>query len=238
MNSNILCCVFNHNDNANAILWWERLHNDFETLILDSGSDPVCAHPAAVTMDNVFYSGLMNKAFELAVSKGKPWLMVVTSDIEIDPANTAALIKAMDSMSRSTNVALYQPSCRLSFRGRAHIQSLCHFTGGIRNVNFQEGWFHMVRTDILPDILPVDCSVNRFGWGIDLALAHVARIRKLLVVVDDRVKVLHPRGTGYNRDAALEQMRRWHSTIPGYESPRHFRPLRQKVDYSGADQTD
>jgi hypothetical protein len=69
------------------------------------------------------------------------------------------------------------------------------------------------------------------GWGIDLAFSHVARIKRMLVLVDDRVRVVHPKGTGYNRDAALAQMRRWHASIPGYTSPRHFRPLRDEIRY-------
>ena len=32
-------------------------------------------------------------------------------------------------------------------------------------------------------------------------------------------------------DAAREQMRRWQAGIPGYESPRHFRPLRDEIRY-------
>lgn len=45
----------------------------------------------------------------------------------------------------------------------------------------------------------------------------------------DRIRVVHPGGTGYNKQLALKQMRAWHATIPGYTSPRHFRPLREPV---------
>lgn len=231
MKDGILCCIFNHNCNQGAIGWYERLRSDFDTVILDSGSEPACVHEGAVLLDNIYYSGLMNKAYSLAKERGCRWLMIVTSDIEIDDKNTSALISSMKEISGTSNVALYQPSCRWSCRGRALYQSMCHFTGGVRKVNFQEGWFHLVRTDVLAEIMPVDCNVNRFGWGIDLALSHIARIRRLLVLVDDRVNVLHPKGTGYNRDAALSQMRAWHKTIPGYTSPRHFRPLRDRIEY-------
>lgn len=231
MNGSILCCIFNHNSNDKAIEWYQRLHNDFDTVILDSGSCPACSHEAAVNLPNIFYSGLFNEACSLALEKGCKWLMIVTSDIEIDDSNAAKLVAAMNEISDSSNVALYQPSCRWSLKGRALYQSVCHFTGRMRSVNFQEGWFHMVRTDILSDVFPVDCSVNRLGWGIDLALSHIARIRHMLVLVDDRVKVLHPRGTGYNKEEALSQMRAWHATIPGYTSPRHFRPLREKIRF-------
>lgn len=231
MENKILCCVFNHNDNEKSSAWADRLSPYFDTVILDSGSNPICTHPLSVTLPNVFYSGLMNKAYELLCERGYRWLMIVTSDIEIDDVNMKKLVAAMKDMTNTVNVALYQPSCRWSLKGRALHQSMCHFTGRIRKVNFQEGWFHLVCREILDDVLPMDVNVNLFGWGVDLALSHYARIRKMLVLVDDRVRVLHPKGTGYNRDKALLQMREWHKTLPGYTSPRHFRPGKDKIMY-------
>lgn len=229
MTQGVLCCIFNHNSNEKAIEWYDRLHNDFETVILDSGSSPSCSHEAAVVFGNIYYSGLMNEAYSRALEKGCRWLMIVTSDIEIDDANTVRLIRGMKDIMGTQNVALYQPSCKWSLKGRAHLQSMCHFSRGLRCVNFQEGWFHMVRLDIMGEFMPIDTEINRMGWGIDLALAHFARLRGRLVIVDDRVRVVHPRGTGYNRDVAKSQMREWLSSIPGYISPRHFRPRPTKI---------
>ena len=231
MTDKILCCIFNHNQNAQATAWWERLSPHFYTVILDSGSEPPCRHEAALNVANIYYSGLMNEAYGLLRERDYRWLMIVTSDIEIDPANTGKLIAGMKDISRTTHVGLYQPSCALSLHGRALYQSVCHYTGRLRRVNFQEGWFHLVCREILDEVLPIDVSLNRLGWGVDLVLSHFARIKRMLVLVDDRVRVVHPRGSGYNRDAALEQMRRWQATIPGYTSPRHFRPLRDKILY-------
>ena len=85
--------------------------------------------------------------------------------------------------------------------------------------------------EILDEVMPIDLATNRLGWGVDLVLCHFARLKRMLVLVDDRVRVVHPRGSGYNRDAAREQMQRWQAGIPGYESPRHFRPLRDEIRY-------
>ncbi len=231
MTDKILCCILNHNRNDQAIAWWERLSPHFDTVILDSGSQPPCRHEGALNLENVFYSGLMNEAYRLLLERDYRWLMIVTSDIEIDAANMSKLIAGMQETARTVNVGLYQPSCALSLHGRALYQSLCHYTGRVRKVNFQEGWFHLVCREILDEVMPIDLSLNRLGWGIDLVFSHFARIRRMLVLVDDRVRVVHPRGSGYNREAAREQMRRWQATIPGYTSPRHFRPLRDEIRY-------
>ena len=228
MIQDVLCCVFDHNQHEGAARWADLLSPHFDSVILDSGSTPACPHPAALHLENVYYSGLMNEAYRLLRERDYRWLMIVTSDIEIDAANAARLVAGMQDIVRTANVGLYQPSCALSLHGRALYQSVCHYTGRLRRVNFQEGWFHLVCREVLDAVLPVDVAVNRLGWGVDLALSHAAR---MLVLVDDRVRVVHPRGSGYNRDAAKEQMRRWLAGLPGYTSPRHFRPLKDEIRY-------
>ena len=173
----------------------------------------------------------MIQAYELLKQRGYRWLMIVTSDIEIDDQNLARLVDRMQQVTGTENVGLYQPSCALSRHGRALPQSLCHYTGRLRRVNFQEGWFHLVCRELLDEVLPVDLNLNRLGWGIDLALCHFARLHRMLVLVDDRVRVIHPKGRGYSKEEARVQMQRWHASIPGYESPRHFRPLRDEIRY-------
>ena len=230
MNPRVLCCIFNYNDNANAGAWADRLSPHFDTRILDSGSSPRCPHPLSVPLENVYYSGLMNEAFRLGKEGGYGWVMVVTSDIEISADNTLKLVEAMKDVAGTRNVGLYQPST--AWKGRSLPQSRCHFTGRMRSANFQEGWFHMIRIDLMEKVCPIDVTLNRLGWGVDLALSHFARITGLLVLVDDRIRVVHPGGTGYNREEAIRQMRAWHASIPGYTSPRHFRPLKTPVEYS------
>ena len=229
MNSRILCCIFNHNQHAGAGAWADLLSTRFDTCILDSGSQPVCPHPLTVKLDNVYYSGLMNEACRRAQEGEYGWVLIVTSDMEISKRNASRLLDALQQVSHAVNVGLYQPST--AWRGRSLPQSRCHWTGRMRRTNFQEGWFHLVRRDLLEKVCPVDTSLNLFGWGIDLALSHFARVEKLLVLVDDRIRVVHPGGTGYNKAAALSQMRAWHATLPGYTSPRHFRPLKAPIRY-------
>ena len=227
--SGILCCIFNHNHNADAAAWAGRLSPHFDTLILDSGSSPRCPHPLSVPLENIYYSGLMNEACRRGREGGYRWVCILTSDLEISEKNCGRLIAGMQEVSRTVNVGLYQPST--AWRGRSLPQSRCHLTGRLRSTNFQEGWFHMIRLDLMEKVCPIDTSVNLLGWGIDLALSHFARVEGLLILVDDRVRVVHPGGTGYNRDAALAQMRAYHAAIPGYTSPRHFKASKEPVRY-------
>ena len=229
MNTRILCCIFNYNDNDHACAWADRLRDHFDTVILDSGSNPRCTHPLSVPLDNLYYSGLMNEAFRRGKEGDYGWVMVVTSDLQISAGDTPRLVAAMKDVAGTRNVGLYQPST--AWKGRSLPQSRCHFTGRMRSTNFQEGWFHLIRLDLMEKVCPIDVTINRLGWGVDLALSHYARIGGLLVLVDDRIRVVHPGGTGYNKEEALRQMRAWHNTLEGYTSPRHFRPSGKAVEY-------
>lgn len=229
MSSPILCCILNYNENAGASAWADRLSPYFDTVILDSGSNPRCTHPLAVPLDNLYYSGLMNEAWRRGKEGGYEWVMIVTSDIAIQGRFVAPLAAAMQDITRTTNVGLYQPST--AWRGRSLPQSRCHWTGRLRSTSFQEGWFHLIRMDLMDKVCPVDTSLNLLGWGIDLALCHFARVMNLMVLVDDRIRVVHPGGSGYNKREAERQMRAWHATLPGYTSPRHFPPRKGPVQY-------
>ena len=229
MSSPILCCIFNYNENAGASAWADHLSPYFDTVILDSGSNPRCPHPLAVPLDNLYYSGLMNEAWRRGKEGGYGWVMIVTSDIAIQERFVAPLAAAMQDIARTTNVGLYQPST--AWRGRSLPQSRCHWTGRLRSTSFQEGWFHLIRMDLMDKVCPVDTSLNLLGWGIDLALSHFARMMDLMVLVDDRIRVVHPGGSGYNKAEAERQMRAWHATLPGYTSPRHFPPRKGPIRY-------
>ncbi|MCR4566132.1 MAG: hypothetical protein K5651_08605, partial [Bacteroidales bacterium] len=213
----VLCCIFNHNENEKAISWSERLSPWFPTLILDSGSQPPCDHPSAVQLDNIFYSGLMNEAWRRAREGGYPWVMVLTSDLEISSHQLLRLVKRVERMSWTTNVGLYQPAN--AEKGSSHWHSRYVWPPRIRRRSFQEGWFHLVRTDLLDKICPIDLSVNKLGWGLDTALSYFSIMENKLILVDSGVTVRHPAGTGYNREEAERQMWEWYKTIPGFVDP-------------------
>lgn len=225
----ILCCIFNYNENEKAIAWSRRLSPYFDTVILDSGSQPPCDDPTAVHLDNIYYSGLMNEAYARACEGQYPWTVVITSDLEISDKSAKALCYRMEKISFSCNVGLYQPANSLF--GNSHSKSKTHFFGGIRKSNFQEGWFHMVRTDLLGKICPVDLSVNRLGWGLDMGLCFYANRDGLLILIDSSINVKHPEGTGYRRDEADRQMAAWQKTVPGFQDPFHMPKAPGSIQY-------
>jgi len=53
----------------------------------------------------------------------------------------------------------------------------------------------------------LDYSRNNFGWGLTETAAAVAMTNGLAVMMDLSLPVAHPKGSGYNRDKALEESR-------------------------------
>ena len=171
----------------------------------------------------------MNEAYRLAIEGGYPWVVIVTSDVGISNKGARALCRRMEKLSYAENVGLYQPGN--SLWGTSHSKSRARLFGGIRRTNFQEGWFHLVRTDLLGHICPIDLSINRLGWGLDMALCYFANIEEKLILVDSDITVRHPGGTGYNRDEADRQMQAWFTTIPGFRDPFHMPKANGPIRY-------
>jgi hypothetical protein len=47
---------------------------------------------------------------------------------------------------------------------------------------------------------------NVYGWGMDWTAISFGYANKMVAIVDESVKVLHPQGSNYNREAAYKQM--------------------------------
>jgi hypothetical protein len=47
---------------------------------------------------------------------------------------------------------------------------------------------------------------NVYGWGMDWAAISFGYANKMVAIVDESVKILHPMGTNYNRETAYKQM--------------------------------
>ena len=207
--ASVLVCIFNYNNNENALKWKELLSPHFSTIILDSGSNPPCAN--AVKLDNIYYGGMFNESIQRA--KKYKWCCIVTSDVIIDEANAKRLITRINEVCASPRIGNYQPSCDRS--GRSHDFGYNKGTGTQRSVPYMEGWFQLFRT-ILGFKLPL--NINRIGWGTDMYLCKRALKVGLSNIVDDSVVVLHPHGSGFDNNEARKQMDKWTATLPDWEN--------------------
>lgn len=203
MKSSILACIVNHNFNENARKLRVLFSNDFETIVLDSGSNK--KDPSFILMDNVFYSGLFNRAVEETRSRNKEWLFFICSDVVVEDEEYCKISKRMESRELFENIGVYSPS---SF-GRSHDFCKNKETQSLRDVPMIEGFVFMARLNLLERMYPVDLSINKIGWGLDAMKGYLCYQSGKRCVIDDFIKVYHPLEAGYGYEDAINQMKKY-----------------------------
>ena len=198
----VLAVIGNHDFSSAADDLKARLHQHYETRLIDSGS-PQPPKTADILLPNWFYTGLWNEAVNLAIRKSAAWLMFVASDVQID--DTALLARCAEESLGDESVGIYTPS--LSRSSRASFDSCyCRETGGVRECYLAEGFFFFARTELLAGFHPMNRDVHKYGWGIDFFSCYQAYRAGYKVVADDRVCIYHPAAVHtIDRKAALAE---------------------------------
>lgn len=198
----IFCSIVNHNCNENAAALRQDLSLYFDTVVLDSGSDK--KEPYYVSLGNVYYSGLLNHSYRMAREAGYDYLLMVCSDVVFERKEIKKMVDNLEK-SRLEGIGVYSPASS----GRSHTFCKREFGKGFRAVPFTEGFIFLASLKVLDEMLPVDLSVNKFGWGLDVGKGYFSRKKDLLCVIDDGVEVFHPESTGYSNEKAEAAMWSW-----------------------------
>ena len=152
------------------------------------------------------YNGLLNESIKLTMVNNKKYMFFIASDVFIDDYN--ALIEKI--LTLEDNIYLYSPSSK----GRSHPWCKNKGSSNIRDVIFVEGFIFLIHIDLLKTIYPIDTSINKFGYGIDVLFGTNAyTLLKKRCVIDDRVEVFHNEKIGYSTGLAVQEMNNWIETL-------------------------
>ena len=216
----MLTAIVNHACNGNAIALRRGFAAWSPVVSIDSGSNLTTEERPWFDdcLPNVYYSGLVNRAFEHAATLADhDILLLLCSDVEV--ADPAHLLRRLTEAFRDPAVQLWGPCSS----GSPHPHMWPKGSGGTRQVSFIEGFCFAARKSLLARVCPVDLEVNRLGWGIDVLLGYHAARQGGKSLVDDATEVRHPITTGYGVQEARAQRNTWFGSI----SPRarRFRQL-------------
>jgi glycosyltransferase involved in cell wall biosynthesis len=211
----ILCAVVNHNCNENANILATNLSKYFDTIVIDSGS--TAPFKNFFQLDNIYYSGLLNVAYEIACRELYDKFLFICSDVQIDIDQIDRLVERLRNLDFS-EIGVYAPSST----GRVHIHCRNAAMPGLKAVPFVEGFIFIAKIEVLKEFLPVDLSLNRLGWGLDIATGYFSRKSGHLVVIDEDVEVYHPFDTGYSNDKARVEMVNWFKLHSSSDLKRYF----------------
>lgn len=204
----LLVAVINHNHNQEGIALKNNLSPLADTILIDSGStfEEGEKEQFDYTLPNVYYNGLINQAYE-AFEEAHTHMLLITSDVMIE--DFEAFIGRMEEVyTQNSQVAVYAPSAAHSTH---HHQNNLK-SNDLRKVTFTEGFCFVMPREFLDEICPIDLEVNKIGHGIDMYMGFLSMKYGKWAVVDDRITVDHPHGSGYSDKQARIERDRWYDT--------------------------
>ena len=214
----LLTAIINHNHNEEGIALKESFTPLVDTILIDSGSTFKEGEKEQFdyALPNVYYNGLINQAYA-AMKPEHTHLFLITSDVMIE--NFDILLSRMREVyNQNKRLAVYAPSAVHSTHH--HMNNLN--TGDIRKVTFTEGFCFVMPRVYLDAICPIDLSVNKIGHGVDMYMGYLSMINNGLAVVDDKVIVDHPHGSGYSDEQAKQERYKWYATKSGKSRIFHY----------------
>lgn len=225
----VLVAIVNHENTGNALSLARGFRRHAETLLIDSGSELSEQERAQfdILLPNVHYSGLFNESLrQVASREGIDALLFICSDVLIE--QPAAVLDRMTDAFSTGSIGIYTPS---NTGSSGHVFCRTQTSSGLREIPFVDGYLFGVRREVLERCPQVDLNVNPTGWGVDVYAGYLAASMGLRTVVDDRVSIYHPAGSGYDRALAFRQMVTWLASH-GDGSLRYYNTYRRLMRLS------
>jgi len=210
--SDILFCIFNYHEAANAEFLYRELHSTFTCHIIDadSGERPDPCGGDTIYLPNVYYSGMMHHAIKMAEDGNYPYMFFICSDVIISHESIECLKTILLNESFS-NVGVYCPShTDDSYTWVAW--SYSGHSGKRREVAFAEGMLGMYAQRVYKKLEPLD--INPHGWGLDLVACYYARLWGMKCEIDDRLSITHPKGDVHKNTIARDEAREYLMRYP------------------------
>jgi hypothetical protein len=148
---------------------------------------------------SAYFTEQWNRALELFDADV---LFQVQADAHFD--DFEALLDRATAAFRRGDVGVYEPD--LDYTGlRFDTSRLRAVAGRLYEVPMTDQTCWFVSAEALHRLPPVDPTVNRYGWGVSVAMAAVCHLTGKLSVRDYAFAIEHPRRRGYSSEEAARQ---------------------------------
>lgn len=199
--------ILNHNHPENSDKLYEQLSEVFDDVeVFDSGSDPdkIPSHLGR-SFENIYWAGGWNEIIRTCSDYDAVWMLGDDIELKSDAQEYRTAIEA------SLPFGCWSPC--VEGRAKPFMQAEHYKDGKPRVVRNMEGMCMAVSGPLMSKIdrLPKGSD----GYGQDLWLCYTARQHHMKNVIDGRVKVYHPEGTGYDDSEWVKQMEDTFSDLLG-----------------------
>lgn len=231
----ILCCIFNYKHSENAIKWFNRCKDIWETYIMDTyaknGANDILSglnNDNIFFYDNIFCGGLTIESFKKTIDTNSDFLLIINSDVEIDNNNFNKLVEHLNNL--PSNIGVYEVSTTkessvMGMIGPQYetVQYFANSNTDFKFGGYGEGWLYGINSNVIKKLLPyLSMEDNKYGWGIGRALIETSKAMGLLNVIDGKTFVYHPNGTGYDSDKAFAEWQNFDKKSEKMGIPFHF----------------
>ena len=199
----ILICIFNYQYDNNAKRWLNLLSPYFDTVVLDSGK--MHNESLFIQFDNIYYSGLWNEMKKLYEKGNYKWVGIITSDVKIDDENANKLIKELYHLQNSINIGCWTVLGDPTGHYNRYVYALYN------NQYYRtfEGFFMFINKNVLDEQPYVDTNINKYGYGLDFLSCYISNKNGLVNIVNEDIKIFHPKNKGYNASEAAYQSKQY-----------------------------
>jgi hypothetical protein len=135
-------------------------------------------------------------------------VLIIQGDVACDNWK-ALLINCLDSFNHVPKIAQWAPIVDYTYFNleKTKIADLKNTTLTI--VSLSDLIVFAVKHDVVSRMKKLDYESNVLGWGIGWIIAAYIYVNNRIAVVDNRVKVSHPKGSGYDGKEAKLQMQKF-----------------------------
>jgi hypothetical protein len=177
--------------------------------VINSDERLAAAYPHWVTLNaDAYFSEQWNKALELFAGDA---LFHIQADAF--SSDLAQMFSKYSSVREKHRIGVFEPHIDHTDQ-QYNVSGLRCLEPNMFEIPFTDSTCWFVHGDIVRHFSPIDLTVNRYGWGIDVMAAACCRLAGLRCVRDYTFTVTHPRGTGYEAENARKQMHRYFATAP------------------------
>ena len=225
----MLICIFNYMHDNNAKRWLNILSPYFDTVVLDSGS--MHKEPLFIQYPNIYYSGLWNEMKKLFEKGNYSWAGIITSDVKIDDENAQKLISELKHLQQAKNIGCWTVLGDLSGHSNRYVYA--QYNG--KYYRTFEGFFLFMNKKVLNEQPYVNTNINLYGYGLDFLSCYISNKNGLANIVNEDIKIFHPKDKGYNGNDAAQQSNNYQKYLqklyPGYQvSAKEFSHIMREYE--------
>ena len=207
--SDLFVAIINYQLNERAIQYKKYFENvpGITVQIINSCDSPQDEISGACNISNAGYTGCWNAAVELFLASSHNALLVITSDVTIDSADTFDdLVRRQSSLFQDPQVWAYTCNVHYSYHNYDRTK-LNRYRGNpqLDEIPMYDGMFVILARELVAKMGTIPTTINKIGWIQEVYASLLAEQHGRIFVKDNAHTLRHSPSRGYAREDGIQQ---------------------------------